>query len=101
MALQEDVSEDGELHAQVVLDTTKAGVGAVGHGGVVDVLAWNHSFVAVDVDGEVGEVGVTGEGPAADQKVIDGTGNLEVILDDDEGVNHDEGGTGIWMYESE
>lgn len=101
LALQEDVSEDGELHAQVVLDTTKAGVRAVGHGGVVDVLAWNDSLVAVDVDGEVGEVRVTGEGPAAYQDVVNGTGHLEVVLNDDEGVDHDEGGTGICMYQSE
>lgn len=57
LALEEDVTEDGEAQAGVALDTSEAGGAARLEGSIVDQGAGNNGVVTTNGDGEVGELG--------------------------------------------
>ena len=61
LALEEDITEDGEANARVALDTTVAGGAASGDRGVVDQLTGDNGIVAIDGHGKVGQVAEQGK----------------------------------------
>lgn len=68
LALEEDVTDDGETDALVTLDTTEAGAAASGR--VVDVVARNGALDAANDEGEVGQGGGAGEDVAAVARAV-------------------------------
>jgi hypothetical protein len=95
LALEEDVTEDGDTDVGVALETTEAGAGAGRERGVVDVLAGDGEFGAADDDAEGGESSRAGERVTTLSCVVLGTADLGVVgADDGLGEVH-EGGAGI------
>jgi hypothetical protein len=95
LALEEDITEDGEANTRVALDTTVAGGATIGDGGVVDVFARNNGIVALNSHSEVREVGVAVESVTTNGAVVLGTGNLLVVGGDNRVVNQEKSGASI------
>lgn len=90
LALEEDVAEDVEPDARVVLDTAEAGAGAGGDGGVVDVLARHGLSDTADGDGEGGQGSTAREDVATLGVVVLSAADLGVVSLDDGRVNVDQ-----------
>jgi hypothetical protein len=97
LALEEDITEDGEANARVALDTTVAGGAASGNLGVVDQLTGDNGIVAIDGHGKVGQGGGTGEDVATVGVAVLGAGDLPVVGGDKAAVEQEEGGTGVYI----
>jgi hypothetical protein len=95
LALEEDITEDGEANARVALDTTVAGGAASGNLGVVDQLTGDNGIVAIDGHGEVGQGGGTGEDVATVGVAVLGARDLLVVGGDNAGGEQEEGGAGV------
>jgi hypothetical protein len=95
LALQEDITEDGESNASVALDTTKASRAALLGGGVVDQVTGDNSVIARDGDGEVGELGRAVESVATSLLVVLSTIDLLVVGRDNIVVEEKESGAGV------
>lgn len=95
LALQENVTEDGEVQAGVALDTAEAGGAAVLERSVVDQGAGNNGVVAANGDGEVGESGGAGDGVATSGGVLLSAGDLVVVVGDNVVGEQQEGGASV------
>jgi hypothetical protein len=95
LALEEDISEDGESQAGVALDTTEAGRAAVSDGGVVDVFTGNDSVVATDDGSEGRKTSGAGEDITTVFVAVLGSGNLLVVVGNDAVIKQEEGGAGV------
>jgi hypothetical protein len=95
LALEEDITEDGEANARVALDTTVAGGASSGNLGVVDQLTGDNGIVAIDGHREVGQCGGTGEDVATVGVAVLGAGDLLVVGGDNAGGEQEEGGAGV------
>lgn len=97
LALEEDITEDGEANSRVALDTTEA-LGATSRdGSVVDVLAGNNGVVATNGHSEVRQSGGAREDVATSRVAVLGTGNLLVVGGNNRVREQEEGGTSIYM----
>jgi len=95
LALEEDITPNGETDAGVRLDTTKAGSPRSVNGSVVDVVTWHDGLVGADAEGDAGESGAAGIGVATLSGVERGAWDLGVV-----GLNNsvgevEEGGSGV------
>lgn len=90
LALEEDVAEDVEPDARVVLDTAEAGAGAGGDGGVVDVLAGHGLSDTADGDGEGRQGSTAREDVATLGVVVLSAADFGVVGLDDGSVNVDQ-----------
>ena len=95
LALEEDITEDGESNARVALDTTVAGGAASGDGSVVDQLTGNNRVVAIDVDSEVRQGGGARESVATDGVVVLGTRDLLVVGSNNGVIEQKQSGSGV------
>jgi hypothetical protein len=98
LALQEDITEDGEANARVALDTTVAGGATSGDLGVVDQLTGDNGVVAVDGHSEVGQGGGTGEDVASVGVTVLGAGDLLVVGGDNAVREQEKGGAGVCIW---
>lgn len=96
LALEEDITEDGESDARVALDTTVAGRAAVSDGGEVDVFTGNDRVVAIDDGGEGRKTGGAGEDITTVLVAVLSAGNLLVVVVDDAVIEQEEGGAGVY-----
>lgn len=96
LALEEDITQDGEAETRVALNTANASGAALLERGVVDVLARDDGVVGADNNGEFGELGFAGKDVASSGCVVLGALDLLVVGIDDFVIEHDEGGTGVW-----
>lgn len=96
LALEEDITEDGEAKARVALDTTEAGGAASADGGVVDERSGNNGVVAIDGHSEVRQTGRAREDIATSRVAVLGTGNLSVVGGDNRVGEQEKGGTSIY-----
>jgi len=93
LALEEDVTEDGDAGAGAGLDTTVALGGS--DLSVVDVAAGDSELLATNDGGEAGESGRAGEDVTTLAVGVLGSGDLGVVgVDDVVGEEH-EGGAGV------
>lgn len=97
LALQEDVTEDGEAQAGVALDTAEASGAARLEGSIVDQGARNNSLVAANGNGEIGELGGAGNGVATGRGVLLGAGDLAVVVRDHVIGEQEQGGASVYM----
>lgn len=95
LALEEDVAEDVESDARVVLDSAEAGAGAAGDRGVVDELAGHGLSDAANGDGEAGQGSTAWEDVAALSAVVLSATDLGVVGLDNGGVDIDESCAGV------
>jgi hypothetical protein len=95
LALEEDISEDGEAQARVALDTTEAGGAAVSDGGKVDVVAGNDRFVATDDGSEGRKAGGAGEDITTVLVAVFSPSNVPVVVSNDAVIKQQEGGAGV------
>lgn len=94
LALQEDVTEDGETNARVGLNATQTGGADTGRT-VVDQGAGNNSSVPVDHNAEVGQRGRAGEDVSTSRLAVLSTADLRVVLADNGAGEEQQGGTGV------
>lgn len=95
LALDEDVTVDGEANARVGLQPTEAGRAAVRNWRVVEVAAWYNGVVAADTEGQAREGRGAREHVATVCRAIAGAADLPVVCTDDGGRGVDEGGAGV------
>lgn len=95
LALEEDISEDGEAQAGVALDTTEAGRAAVSDGGEVDVFTGNDGVVASDDGSEGRKLCGAGEDITTVFVAVLGSRNLPVVGGNDAVIKQEEGGSGV------
>lgn len=100
LALQENITQDGQSQTAVALDTAKAGGAASRDGSVVDVLARNNGLVVANHDSEVRGVGRARENVATGFLALLSARNLLVVGGDDFVIEEDEGGTGVYTLVS-
>lgn len=79
LALEEDITPDGETDAGVRLDTTEAGGPRSVNGSVVDVVTWHDGLVGADAEGDAGESGAAGVGVATLSGIGRGARDLGVV----------------------
>lgn len=97
LALEEDITEDGEAKARVALDTTEAGGAASADGGVVDVLSGNNGVIVTNGDSEVRQISRAREDVATLDLAVLGSSNLFVVGGDNRVREQEKGGAGIYM----
>lgn len=95
LALQEDVTEDGEAQARVALDTAEAGGAAALEGSIVDQGAGNNGVVAANCNSEVGELSAARDGVATGGGVLLSAGDLAVVVGDNVVGEEQEGGASV------
>lgn len=97
LALEEDITEDGEAKTRVALDTTEAGGAASADGGVVDVLSGNNGVIVTNGDSEVRQISRAREDVATLDLAVLGSSNLFVVGGDNRVREQEKGGAGIYM----
>lgn len=97
LALEEDITEDGEAKARVALDTTEAGGAAGADGSVVDVLAGNNGVIVTNGDSEVRQISRAREDVATLGLAVLGPSNLSVVGGDNRVREQEKGGTSVYM----
>ena len=97
LALEEDITEDGEAKTRVALDTTEAGGAAGADGSVVDVLAGNNGVIVTNGDSEVRQISRAREDVATLDLAVLGSSNLFVVGGDNRVREQEKGGAGIYM----
>lgn len=95
LALQENIAEDGDADAIVVLDATEADRAVVGDRGVVDEVTGDDGVVAVDSDGEGRELSVAGEDVSSELGAVLGPRYLAVVGLHDAPGQEEQGGAGV------
>ena len=99
LALEEDITEDGEANARVALDTTVAAGATSRDRCEVDVLAGNNGVIAIDGHGEVRQSGAAREDVTTSRAAVLGARNLLVVGGDNRAIEQEESGTGIYTIE--
>lgn len=79
LALEEDITEDGESNARVALDTTVASGATSCDSCIVDQLTRNNSIITTNGDCEVGQGGGARESVTTDGLVVLGARDLLVV----------------------
>lgn len=97
LALEEDITEDGEAKARVALDTTEAVGAASADGGVVDVLSGNNGIIVTNGDSEVRQISRAREDVATLGLAVLGSSNLAVVGGDNRVGEQEKGGASIYM----
>lgn len=97
LALEEDITEDGEAKTRVALDTTEAGGAAGADGSVVDVLAGNNGVIVTNGDSEVRQISRAREDVATLDLAVLGSSNLFVVGGDNRVREQEKGGTSVYM----
>lgn len=95
LALQEDVTEDGEADVRVGLNSTVAGRATVRNRSVVDVIARDNGTVATDSDGKGWEAGAAIEDIATIAVAVLSTVDLVVVGLNDIAGKQEEGSAGV------
>lgn len=95
LALEEDISEDAEANAGVVLDAAEAGRRAVGDGRIVDVLSGHNLVDAADDGGKRGQSGRAGEHVSTVCGGVGGPCDFGVVGFDDGGGEVQQRGAGV------
>jgi hypothetical protein len=93
LALEENVTEDGQTDARVGLETT-VGVAGV-NSGKANVISGNGSGVVTNLEGQIGGSGAAGENVTTLGRVVLGTINLLVVGVDNAVVEEEQSGTGV------
>jgi hypothetical protein len=96
LALEEDITEDGEANARVALNTTEAAGATSRDRSVLDVLSRNNGIVATNGHGEVRQIGVAREDIATSRVVVLGAVNLLVVVRDNAVIEQEECSSSVY-----